>query len=488
MRYINFPMVARVLGWLLLIEALFMAVPTVAAVCYGEPGAARAFGISTLITALAGGMAGYFVRPTYRDMGKREGLLLTALVWVVFSAFGMIPYMLAPTTHLSLSAAFFEAMSGFSTTGASLVESTDQLSRTVHLWRCMSQWIGGMGIIIFTLALLPMLNSAGGMQMFNAEATGITHDKIQPRISATAQRLWGLYIGLTVALFVLLWIGPMNAFEAACHAMSTIATGGFTTTSVGIDTWNCLYVKIVLTVFMFLGSVNFVLIYKAINGQPGALFSNETFISFCRMLGVATLLYIICILSRSTYVGWESVTIDPLFQVVSFASSTGFVLNDFNNWGYGPIAIGMILMLVSGCAGSTSGGAKVDRFLYLVKYMRGEMHRILRPNAVTMVRANGRTIPTELLSKVVAFLCLFIFVTVIGGTLLCMMGVAPGDSFLASLACMTNNSPSAAFNANGAVYATMPTAAWWVLSMLMVIGRLEVFTVLMLFSRSFWHR
>jgi trk system potassium uptake protein TrkH len=234
--------------------------------------------------------------------------------------------------------------------------------------------------------------------------------------------------------------------------------------------------------------VNFVLIYKAINGQPGALFSNETFISFCRMLGVATLLYIICILSRSTYVGWESVTIDPLFQVVSFASSTGFVLNDFNNWGYGPIAIGMILMLVSGCAGSTSGGAKVDRFLYLVKYMRGEMHRILRPNAVTMVRANGRTIPTELLSKVVAFLCLFIFVTVIGGTLLCMMGVAPGDSFLASLACMTNNSPSAAFNANGAVYATMPTAAWWVLSMLMVIGRLEVFTVLMLFSRSFWHR
>jgi trk system potassium uptake protein TrkH len=488
MQRINFSMVFRVMGWLLLIEAVFMLVPTVVALCDGEQGAAEAFGIGTAATALCGLLMAVCSRPRHSDMGRREGFLLTASVWIVFSLFGMIPYMLAPSTHLCLSAAFFEAMSGFTTTGASLVESTDLLSHAVHVWRCLSQWIGGMGIILFTLAVLPMLNSAGGTQMFHAEVTGITHDKVHPRISSTAKRLWGVYLALTASLFLLLWAGPMNAFEAICHAMATVSTGGFSTSSQGIDHWNSTYIKVVITIYMFLCGVNFALIYRAACRNFKSLWENETFMTYCRAIAGVTFLYICFVFINDGFREWDDLLINPLFQVVSFITSAGYTLNNFSNWGVGPVALAIGLMFMGGCAGSTSGGAKIDRAICVFKFLRGELRRVLRPNSVTAVRMNGRTVSEELVHKTVAFLCVYFAVIAVGALALCALNVPIFDSFFSAFSCVNNCGLDASIDGNGAEYLTQPDAGWWILSLLMLIGRLEIFTVLTLFSRTFWHR
>ena len=256
---INFGMLLRVMGLLVIIEAAFMAVPLVTSLVYGD-GDTMAFVVSILVTASVGALMTFGVRPGRRDMGKREGFLLTASVWVFFSVFGMIPFLIC-RTPLTLSDAFFEAMSGFTTTGASVMQEIDGLSHAIHMWRSLMQWIGGMGIILFTLAVVPMLNSAGGMQMFNAEVTGITHEKLRPRVSSTAKRLWLVYALLTIALILLYWIGPMGMFDSICHAFSTMSTGGFSTRQESIGAWDSLYVKIVSTLFMFIGGVEFSLLF-----------------------------------------------------------------------------------------------------------------------------------------------------------------------------------------------------------------------------------
>ena len=484
-RKINYPMVVRVTGFLLLIEAAFMLAPAVTAMICGENGAMRAFGISTAITAAAGAVF-CRIRPTHTDMGRREGFLLTASIWVVFSLFGMIPYMLAPTTRLDLSAAFFEAMSGFTTTGVSLVEHTDQLSRTINVWRCMSQWLGGMGIIIFTLAVIPMLNHSGGMQMFNAEATGITHDKIRPRISSTAKQMWGIYTCLTVLLFLLLWAGPMDAFDAACHAMATMSTGGFSTSSSGINAWPGTYVKVILTVFMFLGGVNFALIYKAMHGQMHALRDNDTFRTYLRVIALSTAVFIVRIVVNGAFIEWSNVTIDPLFQVVSSITSTGYSLSAFNYWGVAVVALSFILMFSGGCAGSTSGGVKVDRLVCLMKFLHNEVKRLLRPNSVTAVRVNSRTVPAHAVNKVVAFVCIYTLVIVLGGLLLTVLNVPMHTAFYSVFSCVSN----AGFEVEvtEGTFSLIPPAGRWILAAAMLIGRLEIFTVLVLCTRSFWRR
>lgn len=483
---LNWAAIFRLLGVLVLFEAGFMLVPTIVALVCHEPGAARAFGVSAGVAGLSGFLAYKYIRPTSRDMGRRESALLTASVWIVFSLFGQIPYMLAPSTHLSFSAAFFEAMSGFTTTGASLVESTDNLSSAVHIWRCLSQWIGGLGIIIFTLALIPMLNSAGGMQMFNAEQNKIAGDKIRPRISSTARRLWIVYGLLTLCLFMLLWAGPMTAFEAACHAMSTMSTGGFSTSSAGINIFNSVYVKVVMTVFMFLGGVNFALVYRASTGQHHAVIGNETFITYYRLILTATAFFIIGILINGAYSGWQSVTIDPLFQVVSLVTSTGFMLSEFKLWGPAVLFLGLLLIFVGGCAGSTSGGAKIDRVVYLLKYLKNEIKRTLRPNSVMAVRVSGRTIPMDRINNVVAFLCLYVLIIITGALALTFFGVPLQEAFISAFGAIGNNSLSTADSIVGCDYLHLNAAAHYVLSILMLTGRLEIFTILILLSPSFW--
>lgn len=484
MRSFNIAMLARTLCILILFEAGFMLVPIIVAISNHEFEALQAFGISFAITALTGLFGYVFIKPARKDLSKYDSVLLTALVWIVFSLFGLIPYMLAPATQLSFSSAFYEAMSGFTTTGASFLESTEQLSRAIHIWRCLSQWIGGLGIIIFTLALIPMLNSSGGMQMFNAEQNKISQEKVSPRISNTARKLWGVYILLTAILFGLLCIGPMSVFESACHALTTMATGGLSTSSQGINQFSTLYVKIVVTIFMFLGGVNFAMVYRASTGRWRALRDNEPFLTYCKTIIIATIIFILCIIFNNAATDWQSVTIDPLFQVVSFITSTGFILSNYSDWGPEIIIFTLILIFVGGSAGSTSGGAKIDRLLYAGKFLGNEIRKTMRPNSVLAIRISNRVIPTQAINKVLAFLFFYILIIIIGALLLCFTGMPLDTAFISSLAAMGNSGLSIV----SAPTEPLSIAANYILSALMLIGRLEIMTILVLLSPNFWRR
>ncbi|MBD5347122.1 MAG: TrkH family potassium uptake protein [Bacteroides sp.] len=448
----------------------------------------KAFSIGAAITLVAGLSATFLVRNTRTEMAKREGFLLTSLVWIVFSAFGMIPFILSDTQPLRVTDAFFEAMAGFTTTGSTIVSSPWVTSQAAVIWRSVMQWLGGMGIILFTLAVLPMLNSSGGMQMFNAEVTGITHDKIRPRISQTAMGLWGIYITLTAALFIMLIIGPMPPFQAFCHALTTISTGGYSSVDGSVGYWDNYYTDLVLIVFMFLGGANFSLIYKASIGQSKSIWRNDVFRAYVYLILGAYLLFVIAILACGNYTGIASVTIDPLFQVISLITSTGFVARGSDMWGPFVLSLSFILIFFGGCAGSTSGGAKLDRLLMMLKHSRNELHKTLHPNAVMTVRANGRTVPSHIVAKVIAFLCIFVMVTILGGMILAACGVPVVDAFFSSFSCITNVGLPSSYTGYGGDFATIPDLGKWTLALLMLIGRLELFTVLILFTPGFWRK
>lgn len=482
---INFRQLMRIMGWLLMIEAGFMLFPTVTCIVYDESDWLP-FASTALLTVLVGLVLAFRAKPTSHTMGKRDGFLLTAMVWIVFSIFGLLPFLYCGNP-LSYSDAFFEAMSGFTTTGASVINSVGDMSHGVHLWRAMMQWIGGMGIILFTLAVIPMLNHSGGMQMFNAEVTGITHDKIRPRISQTAKSLWFIYLLLTFLLIILLWLGPMSLFESICHAFGAISTGGYSSNSSGIAAWHdSVYVKSVLILFMFLGGVNFGLIFKTLQGDLSALRRNDVFRTYVGVIVFMLMLFSVSILVRGQYTDWQSVTIDPLFQIVSTITSTGFTVNNFESWGPFILALTFVLMFFGACAGSTSGGAKIDRILYLFKNSKNELYRSLYPNAVLSVKVNGRVVNPDLVSKVIAFLCIYMLLIVGGGMALTLFDVPIVDAFFSSFSCLSNTGLGAGVTGYGNSYDILPDAAKWILSALMLIGRLEIFTVLVILTPSFW--
>lgn len=483
---INLPMILRVIGWLLMIEAAFMAAPLLTGLIYGEDNL-TAFICTIAATGGTGFAMTFFIRPSHTDMGKREGFLLTALVWVVFSAFGMLPFIIG-APRLNVSEAFFESMSGFTTTGASVIIDVETLPRSVLLWRCLMQWIGGMGIILFTLAVIPMLNHSGGMQMFNAEVTGITHDKLRPRVSQTAKRLWAVYIVLSAVLCLLLWLGPMNLFDSVCHTLSTISTGGFSTRNASIGAWDSVYINVVLTVFMFLGGVSFALLYKASLGDVKALWGNDTFRAYVRVVLCVLVIFIICILVSGQYDSWDTLTLDPLFQIISTITSTGYTVSNFESWGPLVMALMFMLMFFGACAGSTSGGAKIDRMLYLLKNTRNELYRSVHPNSIMAVRINGKVIPAEITDKVIAFLCIYVMVIMVGGIVLTAFNIPLVDAFFSSFSCVSNTGLGAGVTGYGGSYDLIPDPAKWVLSLLMLTGRLELFTVLILFTRGFWKK
>lgn len=485
--FINTRMLARIAGWLLLIEGAFLLIPTATALTYEESDWLP-FAATSAVTLLAGFILARFSRPTSTYMGKRDGYLLTAMVWVVFSLFGMIPFLFC-STHASLTDAFFEAMSGFTTTGASVLDGDVAIGHGIHIWRALMQWIGGMGIILFTLAVIPMLNHSGGMQMFNAEVTGITHDKIQPRISQTAKSLWLIYIGLTAILILLLRCGPMNLFDSFCHAFGTISTGGYSSNPDGIASWTgSLYVKAVLIVFMFLGGVNFALIFKCLRGNFSSVRHNDVLKTYVGTIAVMLVLFSTSILLRGQAADWVEAVVDPLFQIVSTITSTGFSTAKYETWGPFVLALTFIMMFSGACAGSTSGGAKIDRMIFLIKNSRNEVYRGLFPNSILSVKVNDRVVNPELVNKVVAFLCIYMMLVVVGGTVLSAVGVPTIDAFFTSFSCLSNTGLDASITGYGNPYSILPDTAKWVLTFLMLTGRLEIFTILILFTPAFWRK
>lgn len=477
-------MLLRTIGWLLMVLSGFMILPLVAALIYGDS-ELRPMLISMGITiGCACGLMS--LRPKSRDMGKREAILLTSLIWVILSLFGMLPFLLYGT-HECVTDAFFETMSGFTTTGASVMSSLDSAPHAILLWRCLLQWIGGLGIILFTLAVVPMLNNKGGMLMFNEEVTGITHDKLRPRVSNTAKSLWAIYISLTITCILLLWISRMNLFEAICHGLSTMSTGGFSTSDMSVRDWNSPYIIIILTVFMFIGGVNFNLIFAAVHRDMKKLVHNDAFKWFCITLLFGYLVFTISIIGKHHVHSWQEVTIIPLFQSVSILTSTGLVEPHFYHWGAVPYIVMLIFMAVGGCAGSTSGGAKIDRFIILFRFLKNEIYHTMYPSAVKTVTVNGKGTSYIIVMKVLAFIAIYFLVIFLGGLLLTVLGVAFDDSFFYALSAISN----AGMDSGGTgetTFAMVPAAAKWILSFIMLTGRLELYTVLLLFTPVFWKK
>lgn len=483
--YINIRLLLKLWGWLLLIESAFMLIPTITSFIYKEDATISFLGV-TIFTALSGLLLKY-VKTKNNDMGKREAILLTSSVWIVFTLFGMLPFLLVGT-HNSITDAFFETMSGFTTTGASVLTSVESLPRGILIWRCIIQWIGGLGIILFTLAILPMLNNQGGIQLFNAEVTGITHDKLRPRISASAKGLWLVYIILTIILIVLLSFSEMTLFDSICHGLSTMSTGGFSTHDQSIGAWNSIYVKSVVCVFMFLGGINFSLLYKVSLGNFIDARKNDALKWYVLSILISYVLLVSSVCLNSSSTNLKDIFLDPLFQTVSIISSTGLTEPDFLNWGSVSVIILIIMMFMGACAGSTSGGAKIDRIIVLVKYLRNEFYKIMRPNAVTTVRINGRGTPTFIVQKTLAFLFLYILIIIIGGVLLSLCGLSLKDSFFCCLSAISNTGLGTESTGIANSYELIPDFGKWILSFIMLVGRLELYTILLLFTSFFWKK
>lgn len=483
--YINIRMLLRIIGWLLMIESAFMAIPFIISIIFSE-GESVAFILSISIT-LVSGVGLMSLRPKSREMGKREAILLTSMTWMILSLFGMLPFLLT-RTHFSVTDAFFETMSGFTTTGASVLDSLENVPKGILMWRCVIQWIGGMGIILFTLAVVPMLNYQGGMQLFNAEVTGITHDKLRPRVSYTAKGLWLVYISLTVILIILLSFSDMGWFDAVCHGLSTMSTGGFSTNDMSIAAWDSPYVKIVVIVFMFLGGINFALLYKLVTGDHRSAFKNVALRWYCMIILIAYVLLTLNIFLKGLGHNLDDYTIDPLFQAISIISSTGLVEPDFGDWGALSMLVVIIMMFIGACAGSTSGGAKIDRIIVLIKFLKNQFYIMMHPNAVTTVRINGKGTSYILVQKVLAFLFLYIFVIILESGFLILQGLSLKDSLFCSLSAISNTGLGTETTGVAGNYAYVPMAAKWSLSFVMLVGRLELYTVLLLFTRAFWKK
>ncbi len=483
---INLAMILRILGQLMMVEAAFMVLPLLMCLYYHESDW-RVFATTVAVTAATGAALSFLIKSKNRKLHRRDGLLLASVTWVVFSAFGMMP-MLFCGTPLNASEGFFEAMSGFTTTGATVIRDVESCSHGILLWRALTQWIGGLGIIIFTLTFIPALNNSGSLIMFHAEATGITHDKLGARISRTAKILWGLYGVITIVLVALLWLGPMNLFESICQGFTAISTGGFSTRNDSIAAFKSPYIKVVLIVFMFLGGVSFNLILGAMKKRGQRFWKNDVLRAYVCIILLFYACVVAAIVMRGHYTGWQSVTIDPLFHIVSAVTSTGFSEGDWEGWGFFVLSLTFLMMYIGACAGSTTGGAKVDRILFLFKNFNLEIQRYIRPRLMRSISVNNQIIGSEKGGEVLAFMVIYTLLIVIGGMVLVAQGFPIVDAFFSSLSCVSNNGLGAGVTGITGSYDSLPASGMWIMSFIMLAGRLEIITLIALFVPSFWRQ
>lgn len=483
---ISYRSVARVLGQLLLAEGALLLVPLLLEILDREPGW-RGF-VAGAVIALGGGAVMWRrFRHTPLTLRRREGFMLVSFGWIIFSLIGMLPFMYC-AHPLSVADAFFETVSGFTTTGATTIADVEVLSKGVLLWRSMIQWIGGLGILLFMLAVLPSLNDGSGLSVYNAEVTGITHDKLRPRIRYTANCLWALYGVLTLVLMLLLWAGPMSFFDSVCHAMTAISTGGFSTRNASIAYWHSDYVTGVLTVFMFVGGVNFALLYGAWKGDWRSLWRNDVLRAYVLIVALAYLAFLVTLLVEGRADTVSHWLFDPLFHVVSTITTTGYTLADFSAWGTFALLLTFLLMMSGACAGSTTGAIKVDRLLALTRNLNNEVKRSVAPKRMYVVRVNGRVVPDEDMARISAFITIYGVLIVIGALIVTAYGISLDDAFFAVISCVGNNGLGYGLTGAAGGYHLLPDAVKWVLSLMMLTGRLELFSVLVLFFGIFWRR
>jgi len=480
---LNIKAIVSILGLLLSLNGGFMLLCLPVSFYY-QDGQWYSLLISGIITSTVGALL-YFltVNKPNGGLSKRDGYLVVTLGWLIMSLFGTLPYIISGEIP-SFTDAFFETLSGYTTTGASVLSDIESKSQGILMWRSLTQWIGGMGIIVLTVAILPLLG-IGGMQLFVAEAPGVTPDKLKPRITDTAKRLWLIYLGLTVTEAILLKVGGMSFFDAVNHSLTTMATGGFSTKQDSIAYFTSPFIQYVIVVFMFLAGTNFTLTYFGLHGRLKKVWENEEFrYYFGFMIGFAILITLIVLAVTGNE--FELAFRESLFQLVSIITTTGYVTADYTSWAPLLSVIFFMFMFIGASAGSTAGGVKVVRHIILLKNSAMELRRQLHPSAVLPVRLNKKAVTSEITFNVMAFMIIYFMVFAVGAIIISSMGYDFNTSIGAVATCLGNIGPG--FGKVGPVdnFGFISVAGKWVLSLLMLLGRLELFTVLILFTPYYW--
>lgn len=481
---LNVRFIVKMLGLMLMLETLFMLSAVAVAFLYGGGDIYPLLWSSGIMAASGVLLFALGFRANENAAGRREGMLTVTLTWVLFSFFGMLPYYLGGYIP-SITDAYFETMSGYTTTGSTILKDVEILPHGILFWRSLTQWQGGIGMIVFTVALMPLFG-VGASQLFDAETTSITHERFRPRVTQVAKRLWGLYVFFTLVLAGLLWAGPMGVFDAVCHALTCISTGGYSTKNASIAYWNSPYLDYVLSVFMFIGAINFTLLYFFMRGKFKKLFGNEEVRWFFFFVLGSIILVMAWLLAKGLVPEAGHAFRLACFQVITLVTTTGYATVDYLPWGAFFWMIALLLMVICGCAGSTCGGLKMGRFVVLVKNILNQFKKQTHPHAVIPVRINNHVLSSDLVERVLAFATIYI-VLIVAGCLLLMADGLPFDEGLGAVVSAVGN-VGPGFGASGPVgnFAHYSDFSKWILSFLMMTGRLELFTVITLLLPGFW--
>ncbi len=481
---INFRFIANLMGKLLMVESAFLLLCACVALLYGESDA-LAFFYTTSITAVAGFMMTHFIKTKDRILAKKDGYFTVTMVWIVFSLFGCLPYIFGQTIP-SFADAFFETMSGFTTTGSSILNDIDSLPHATLFWRSLTQWLGGLGIIMLFIAILPSLGIEGRV-LYVAETTGPTNSKTSFTFTASARQMWIVYTSLTLLQTFLLMFGGMDFFDGICHSFTTMATGGFSTKQDSIAYWDSAYIQYVIIVFMLMAGTNFGLLFTAIRGNWRKLLRDNEFQLYFLIALLASVIIGLGLYYHQ-WAGLEKSMRDAAFQVVTLMTTTGFATVDYLLWPPFVCLILFLLFFIGSSAGSTAGGMKVIRVYMLFKNSFIELKRIIHPNGIINVKYNGKTVHPNIMTGIMGFSILYMIVFVIGTIImtLCTEDIITASS--AVITAMSNVGP--AFGSLGAMdsFAPLNDFAKLFLAFLMLVGRLEILTVMVLFTRGFWKR
>ncbi|MBR3408119.1 MAG: TrkH family potassium uptake protein [Paludibacteraceae bacterium] len=497
-RLFNTKIVFSTLGALLLIESLFMMVPLATAYGYGNSdlGAWIVTVVMTLIAGLVFLLVGHGAP---KRVGEREGYVIVSAVWIVFSLFGMLPFWLSGALP-TLADCWFETMAGFTTTGATVCADVESMSQSLLLWRALMQWVGGLGIIVLSVAILPMFG-LGGMQLYSAEVTGVSYEKLSPRIADTAKHMWVTYILLTVGQTVLLYMEGMPHFDAICHSLSTISTGGFSTRNNSMIDYNAA-IQWTTAVFMFLSGMNFTQLIYLFRGHPSKIFNDEETRWYSIAVLVATVFLSLGLFIhyglehdfRQFRFAYETLEMTEralrkgFFMVCSAMTSTGFAASDYTTWPKLLWVFVFFMMFTGAASGSTAGGIKWVRIGIFAKSAMTELKRRIHPNAVIPVRFNGRTVNEQTTSNVMAFMFFYIVIIILASLIFCGSGVNFDEAIGTAVSGIGNVGVSIGQFGPLGSYVDYPTTAKWTMTAVMLIGRLEIFTVLLLFSKALWRK
>jgi len=484
----NLRIVAKILGLILVFLSFTMLLPLPFSYYYNSQDQAS-FIFSFCITFLVGILAFFSSKrnlgSSQKDIHPKEGFAIVGFGWIALSLFSALPFVISGAIP-SYTDAFFETMSGFTTTGASILTDIEALPKGILFWRSFTHWIGGMGIIVFSIAILPFLGVAG-MQLFKAEVPGPTADKLTPRITETAKILWGVYFLFTILETVLLMFAGMDLFDALCHTFGTMATGGFSTKNASVAAYNSPVIDYIIIVFMIIAGANFALHYRVLTGNYRELFRNEELKYFLLVIFFATAFVTYDIL-RLNFANLSDSIRYALFQVVSIITTTGYGTFDYEKLSATTHFIFLMLMFIGGCTGSTGGGLKVIRSVILTKYVYTEIKRLIHPKAIIPVRFGGRAIEKNILSNISAFFIVYLLISAFSVMLITPFQVDIVTSIGAVAACINNIGPGLADVGPTDNYSRFHPFVKWYLSFLMLLGRLEVFTILVLLTPVFWRK